>query len=204
LSKKPKLTADEMAAEEKRTTAIGLCLQAESFLKAADFIWKAREANELKIRFSDPAVFLLSHGIELTLKAWLRTKGHSLADFRKFGHNLTTLYKECTKLCLPIVEESLVKQWVTLNPVLYFAESGKLISESERVAGISATRRGKEVWRHIWLLGKLHAAPYVLRYHRSDLYKYPNIEFLLWCSLNLNSAIQSACNTHYNTSRTVS
>jgi hypothetical protein len=193
-----------MAAEEKRTTAIGLCLQAESFLKAADFIWKAREVNELKIRFSDPAVFLLSHGIELTLKAWLRTKGCNLADFRKFGHNLTRLYKECTRLCLPIVEQNLVEEWASLSPALHFVESGELISESERVAGISATRRSKEVWRHIGLLGKLHAAPYVLRYHRSDLYKYPNIEFLLWCSLNLNSAIQPACNTHYNASRMAS
>jgi hypothetical protein len=201
LSKSPKLTVEEVAEEERRTTAIGLCLQAESFLKAAEFTWKANESGELIIRFNDPAVFLLSHGIELTLKAWLRTEGYSLAKLISFRHNLTRLYKECKRVSLPIDEKNLVSQWAARSSELHFSENDDLVSESERVARISATRRGREVWRNIWLLGKLHNSPYILRYHRSGYYRYPGVEFLLMCALYLNSAIQPKCNAHYNASK---
>lgn len=126
LRKNPKLTAEEMAEEERRTSAIGLCLQAESFLKAAEFTWKADKFGELIISFNDPAVFLLSHGIELTLKAWLRTKGYSLMKLKALGHNLTALYKECKRANLPIDEKDFVGQWAARSPELHFSESDEL------------------------------------------------------------------------------
>jgi hypothetical protein len=201
LRKKLELTPDELRQEEQRTSAIGLCLQAESFLKAAEFTWKAKESRELEIRFDDPVIFLLSHGIELTLKAWLRASGATLGDLKKHGHDLARLYKACKRTYLPIDEGNLLDRWVSEIQELHFSEANELISESERVSRISANRRNREVWRNVLLLGKLHDAPYTSRYHRSGIYRYPNVEFLLMCALCLNSAIHPKCDAHYNNNK---
>jgi hypothetical protein len=91
------MTPEALAEEENRTTSIGLCLQAQSYLQSAEHLFKAEKIKNLSLRFKDPIVFLLSHGIELSLKAWLRTKGYQLSKFKKIGHSLTRLYKECKK-----------------------------------------------------------------------------------------------------------
>ena len=119
-------------------------------------------------------------------------------QIKGFGHNLTALYKECRKLKIPIDEGILVGQWAAHKQEIHLTDDHDIISEGERVALISTLRRSREVWRHVWLLGKLHDAPYVLRYHRSGYYKYPDIEFLLMSLLRLNKAIEPACMASYN------
>jgi hypothetical protein len=190
-----------MTKVEQRTTSIGLCLQAQSYLDSAKYLLQAKEAGNLSLRFNDPIDFLLAHGIELTLKAWLRTKEYRFPKLIKIGHNLTELYKECKRLGLPIDEKVLVGQWTAQDPIPQFSDAGDSIAESERVAMISPTRRDREVWRHLWLLGKLHNAPFVLRYQQSGYYKYPDVAFLLMSALDLNAKIHPACQAHYNASR---
>lgn len=47
-----------------------------------------------------PAYFLLTHGIELTLKAYLRHAGLSVEELQKVGHDLDTLYSKACELKL--------------------------------------------------------------------------------------------------------
>jgi len=51
--------------------------------------------DELRGPYSTPAYYLVSHSIELSLKAFLRGTGISVSELssRKFGHNLDALLK---------------------------------------------------------------------------------------------------------------
>jgi len=47
-----------------------------------------------KLTVSVPAYYLLCHGIELTLKAYLRGAGRQLRDLKGLGHDLVKCYNE--------------------------------------------------------------------------------------------------------------
>lgn len=80
-----------------RTTAIGLARYAKEYLEAAILVdaqmGKRKSFGHIQ---SPPAVFLLAHGLELTLKAYLRHKGMTIEvlENRSFGHNLKRLRRE--------------------------------------------------------------------------------------------------------------
>jgi hypothetical protein len=100
------------------------------------------------------------------LKAWLRSQGFNIKKIRGLSHNLTKLYKTAKQNGLVFEEAVQVNRWAARNAELHLTETG-VITELERVNNISAYRRNREYWRHVWLLGKLHGPPYILRYHRS-------------------------------------
>ena len=76
---------------------IGVFHSAESFLLAAQLLQNAEESEELSLRFDLPIYHLYCHALELTMKAFLRTKGYSeeLLASRKFGHKLQVLWDAC-------------------------------------------------------------------------------------------------------------
>lgn len=84
---------------EDRTTAIGLARYAYDYLHAAIVV----EANDPTPRHISPvpAYFLALHGIELTLKAFLRHKGTSVKDLqKKFGHDVHACHRKAKELGL--------------------------------------------------------------------------------------------------------
>lgn len=90
---------DTPNTDEDRTTAIGLARYAYDYLHAAMVI----ETNDPTPSHISPvpAYFLALHGIELTLKAFLRHKGVSVKDLhKKFGHDLHTCYRKAKELGL--------------------------------------------------------------------------------------------------------
>jgi hypothetical protein len=87
-----------MAADSNsRTTAIGLARFAKEYLEAAILVdaqmGKRKSFGHIQ---SPPAVFLLAHGLELTLKAYLLHKEMTIDVLgkRPFGHNLKRLRRE--------------------------------------------------------------------------------------------------------------
>ena len=87
-----------MAADpNSRTTAIGLARFAKEYLEAAILVdtqmGKRKSFGHIQ---SPPAVFLLAHGLELTLKAYLLHKEMTIdvLEKRPFGHNLKRLRRE--------------------------------------------------------------------------------------------------------------
>jgi hypothetical protein len=86
------------AAEEiDRSPLIGVFLSGESFFRAAQHLRKALEAQELRLRFDMPVYHLYYHALELTMKAFLRTRGFSAKCLRspEFGHKLQVLWEAC-------------------------------------------------------------------------------------------------------------
>jgi len=87
---------------EDCTSAFGLWQRSKEFLEAALKVSSApkSEIAELKSTISFPAYFLVSHSIELSLKAFLYGRGIPLKDLKKlrnFGHDLEKLLKEARK-----------------------------------------------------------------------------------------------------------
>ena len=81
-----------------RSPPIGVFLSGEAFFKAACHLQRASEAGELRLRFSMPIYYLYCHALELTMKAFLRTRKYPpLLLSRKFGHKLQALWDECVK-----------------------------------------------------------------------------------------------------------
>jgi hypothetical protein len=93
--------APDSAADE-RTTAIGLARYAYDYIDAARLVDKSDAERHPGNQISPiPAYFLASHGIELTLKAYLRHKGTTVRDLSgKFGHDLHTCYRKSKELGL--------------------------------------------------------------------------------------------------------
>lgn len=94
-----RVTVDNSPNEEDRTTAVGLARYAYDYLHAAMIV----ETNDPKPSHISPvpAYFLALHGIELTLKAFLRHKGVSVRDLqRKFGHDLHACHRKAKELGL--------------------------------------------------------------------------------------------------------
>jgi hypothetical protein len=84
-----------------RTTAIGLARYAKDYLEAAIVVNREMGKEKDYAHVSPmPAYFLLSHGIELTLKAYLRHVGLSVEDLRKVGHDLKALHAKACEMGL--------------------------------------------------------------------------------------------------------
>ncbi len=94
--------------DEDRTTAIGLARYAYDYLNAA-MVVETHDPTPSHIS-PVPVYFLALHGIELTLKAFLRYKGVSVKDLvNKFGHDLHACYRKAKELGLnDVFEESRV------------------------------------------------------------------------------------------------
>lgn len=90
---------DTLPTDEDRTTAIGLARYAYDYLHAAMVVEKSDTThNQIS---PVPAYFLALHGIELTLKAYLRHKGVSVKHLqRKFGHDLHACHRKAKELGL--------------------------------------------------------------------------------------------------------
>ena len=69
-------------------------IAAREFLDASDFLLSAPKAREPVSRFSDPTNFLVAHGAELTLKAYLSWSGMSDFDVKALGHNLANSFQK--------------------------------------------------------------------------------------------------------------
>lgn len=93
---------DSPLNDEDRTTAVGLARYAYDNLHAAMIV---ETSDPTPSHFSPmPAYFLALHGIELTLKAFLRHKGVSVRDLqRKFGHDLHACHRKGEELGLNAV-----------------------------------------------------------------------------------------------------
>lgn len=86
-----------------RTTAIGLVRYAKEYLEAASVVDQEMGKDKAFARVSPmPAYFLLTHGIELTLKAYLRHAGLTVEQLgtRDLGHDLKALYVRACELGL--------------------------------------------------------------------------------------------------------
>ena len=87
----------------KRLPSIGLARYAYEYIEAAELV-DSHEADEHPSRMISPipAYFLAVHGIELTLKAYLRYYGVTVRDLssKKFGHDLHACYRKAKELGL--------------------------------------------------------------------------------------------------------
>lgn len=84
-------------SDEQRTTAIGLARYAYEYIEAARLVDQhAADANPGSQISPVPAYFLAVHGIELTLKAYLRSKGLSVKELssKTYGHDLHACYRK--------------------------------------------------------------------------------------------------------------
>jgi hypothetical protein len=75
-------------SDDERTTALGLFNTARSYWRSAEHL----NVSQVKVTHPQaPVTFLFCHAIELYLKAFLRGRGRSIKDLRKWGHNVATL-----------------------------------------------------------------------------------------------------------------
>ena len=91
------------ATEEERQTAHGLARYAYEYIEAAILIDETNAARKGHDFVSPvPAYFLAYHGLELTLKAFLRHHGIKPQQLRsgKFGHDLRACYRKAKELGL--------------------------------------------------------------------------------------------------------
>jgi hypothetical protein len=94
---------DDQISEEERTTARGLARYAYEYIEAARLVDQHHEVRNGNESVSPiPAYFLVIHGIELTLKAYLR---HHLVTPRElsrkqYGHDLRACYRKAKELGL--------------------------------------------------------------------------------------------------------
>lgn len=99
----PKPTPEELQDAEERTTAMGLARYAFEYIAAARVIdEQVGETPGYEKVSPVPAYFLISHGIELTVKAFLRHNGITVAELtdRKYGHNLHACFRKAKELGL--------------------------------------------------------------------------------------------------------
>ena len=91
------------ADRNSKTTAIGLARYAKDYLEAAIVVDQELGKGKKYWHISPmPAYFLLTHGLELTLKAYLRHQGLSVEQIstRELGHDLKALYTKACELGL--------------------------------------------------------------------------------------------------------
>lgn len=89
--------------DDDRTTAIGLARYACEYIDAALVVDNEYAKNHPGDQISPmPAYFLAYHGIELTLKAYLRKAGLTPPELwsRKYGHDLHACYDKAKELGL--------------------------------------------------------------------------------------------------------
>lgn len=76
-------------SDPTRTTPLGMTRYAHEFLEAGLAVDDAMgHRRGFEIMAPVPALYLMGHGIELVLKAYLLHKGVPLKELYKFGHNL--------------------------------------------------------------------------------------------------------------------
>lgn len=91
------LNVQAKPASDERTTPSGLYHYAMSYESAARLLHGALD-REAASHASAPANHLLTHAIELYLKAFLRLSGATLDELRlEFGHDIPKLAKEFAK-----------------------------------------------------------------------------------------------------------
>lgn len=78
--------------DEERTTAYGLLRYANDYLKAAQLVG---EANGYE--YSEVSSMLIAHSIELSLKAYLRSRGYDLRHLMGLGHRLDKIHRRAMK-----------------------------------------------------------------------------------------------------------
>jgi hypothetical protein len=74
--------------QEPRVSAIGMGRDSLEFLDAAKELAGERDASQLVMRHLHPMYYLLCHSMELSLKAYLRTKGYEDSELKKLWHGL--------------------------------------------------------------------------------------------------------------------
>ncbi|KVF71609.1 hypothetical protein WS75_21825 [Burkholderia sp. FL-7-2-10-S1-D7] len=88
---------------EDRTTATGLARYAYEYIAAAMVLDRTHAEKHPGEQISPiPAYFLAHHGIELTLKAYLRQHGTTVRELgsKKYGHDLHACYRAAKQLDL--------------------------------------------------------------------------------------------------------
>lgn len=88
--------------DDERTTATGLARYAHEYIEAARLV-DTHLGQKPRFDFVSPtpAYFLAAHGIELTLKAYLRYSGIGVRDLsRRYGHDLHACYRKAKELRL--------------------------------------------------------------------------------------------------------
>jgi hypothetical protein len=96
-------TAPQVLTDEERTTAIGLARYAYEYIDAANLVDDHEAELHPGSQISPtPAYFLAVHGIELTLKAFLRHHGVTVRELgsKKYGHDLHACYRKAKELGL--------------------------------------------------------------------------------------------------------
>ncbi|RUP26066.1 MAG: hypothetical protein EKK45_17310 [Curvibacter sp.] len=89
--------------DEERTTAIGLARYGYEYIEAARLVAGDYADSHPGSQISPiPAYFLAHHGIELTLKSYLRHQGLTVREIagRKYGHDLHACYRKAKELGL--------------------------------------------------------------------------------------------------------
>jgi hypothetical protein len=98
--------------DDRRTTAIGLARYAYEYIEAARLVDDhigAQPGYELIAPV--PAYYMAGHGIELSLKAYLRHHGATLRDLKNYGHDLHQSYRKAKELgLLQIVRPSVPEE----------------------------------------------------------------------------------------------
>ena len=100
---KPREAAPGLPDEEQRTTAVGLARYAYEYIDAANVVdRKDGERRPEALISVTPAYFLALHGIELTLKAFLRHQGVTARELRgkKYGHDVHACRRKAKELGL--------------------------------------------------------------------------------------------------------
>jgi hypothetical protein len=93
----------QLLRNENGATAIGLARYAFDYIEAARLVDEhAAEHNSEQLISPIPAYFLAAHGIELTLKAYLRHNGLSISSLssKQYGHDLLACYRKAKELGL--------------------------------------------------------------------------------------------------------
>lgn len=89
--------------EDDRTTSTGLARYAFEYIQAARLVdGDAAEREPHRATSPIPAYFLAHHGIELTLKAYLRHQGLTprALSSKTYGHDLHSCYRKAKELYL--------------------------------------------------------------------------------------------------------
>lgn len=147
--------------DDDRTTPVGLARYAFDYLEAALVVDERLGRGTEYSRIAPvPAYFLLTHSVELTLKAYLRHNDVSVTDLsKKFGHNLQVCYDQSIrigldKLFVPFADDQeVLATLVTMNEghQLRYIKTGSKTFTYWRPAESFAVRLHQAVSPHVGL-----------------------------------------------------
>lgn len=93
--------SDEPNLNDERTSALGLARYAFEYIEAALIVDdRIGQRKEFQVVAPIPALYLAGHGIELSLKAYLRHHDESVRKLQKLGHDLNRCYRRAIELGL--------------------------------------------------------------------------------------------------------